>query len=70
MVSKLFNPIHQNRGGGVKAKGTSFEFSPVNFLEVGVSPQNILTFSFSTFAALLCSFKFIPSISPKILNLN
>ena len=37
---------------------------------VGISRQNSLSFSFSPFATLVQHFKFVPSVSPKLLNLN
>ena len=38
-------------GGGAKRSPTSF--SPVTSTNVGISPQNSLTFSFNTFATLV-----------------
>ena len=67
----LFNPIQDGGGGGgggEKAPPTSF--SPVTSTNVGFGLQNFLTFSFSLFATLLQNFKFLPSVSPKLLNLN
>ena len=52
------------RGCGKKAPN---HFLPCN---VGVSPQDYLTFSFNPFATVLTNFKAIPSASPKLLNLN
>ena len=52
--------------GAKKASPTSF--FPVNFTNVGIGPYNFLTFSFNPFAAL--EQKFIPSASPKLLNLH
>ena len=49
--------------GGKKEPPTSF--SPVTCTNVGLSPQNVLTFSFNPFATMV-----IPSASPKLLNLN
>ena len=54
--------------GGKKAPLTSF--SPVTSTNVGFGPQNFLTFSFNPFATLLQNVKFVPSTSPKLLNLN
>ena len=54
--------------GGQKGLRTSF--SPVTSTDVGFGPQNIVTFSFKTFATLVQSFKFVPSPSPKLLNLD
>ena len=61
-----FNPIQD--GGGKKALPTSF--SPVTSTNVGIRPQNFLTFSFYPFATLEQNFTFVPSVSPKLLNLN
>ena len=55
-------------GGGKKALPTSF--SPVTSTNVGIGPINFLTFSFNPFAILVQNFKFVPSASPKLLNLN
>ena len=45
-------------------------FAPVTSTNVGFGPQNILTFSFNPFATLVQNFKFVPTASPKLLNLN
>ena len=55
-------------GGGKKVLGSSF--SPVTSANVGFGPQNFLAFSFNPFATLVQNFKFVPSASPKLLNLN
>ena len=55
------------RGG---QKGPPTSFSPVTSTNVGFGPQNFLTFSFNPFATLVQNFKFVPSASPKLLNLN
>ena len=55
-------------GGGQKGPPTSF--SPATSTNVGFGLQNFLTFSFKPFATLVQNFKFIPSASPKLLNLN
>ena len=55
-------------GGGKKAPPTSF--FPVTSTNVGIGPYNFLTFSFNPFARLVQNFKFVPSGSPKLLNLN
>ena len=39
-------------------------FSPVTSTNVGISSQNILTFSYNLFASLAYNFKAIPSASP------
>ena len=43
---------------------------PVTSTNVGISPQNILLFSFNPLAKLLYNLKAIPSPSPKFLNLS
>ena len=63
----LFNPIQDGRGGK-KAPPTSF--SPVTSKNVRFGPQNFLTFIFNPFTTLVQNFKFVPSASPKLLNLN
>ena len=45
-----FNPI-QDWGGGAKRPPTSF--SPVTSTNVGISPENFLSFSFNPFVTLL-----------------
>ena len=62
------SPIQDGGGGGQKGPFTSF--SPVTFTNVGIRPQNFLTFSFNPFDRLVKNFKFVPSASPKLLNLN
>ena len=60
-------------GGSKKVPPTSFSptsFSPVTSTNVGLSSQNFLTFSFNPFVTLVQNFKFVPSASPKLLNLN
>ena len=54
--------------GGQKGPPTSF--SPVTSTNVEFSPKNFLTFSFNPFPTLVQNFKFVPSASPKLLNLN
>ena len=48
LLSCKFNLVQH--GGGEKAPGTSF--SLVVFTNIGISPQNLLNFSFNTFAVL------------------
>ena len=48
----------------------STSFSPVTSTNVGFGPQNFLTFSFNPFTTLVHNIKFVPSASPKLLNLN
>ena len=45
-------------------------FYPVTSTNVGISPQNFLCFSLSSFATLMKNLKFIPSPSFKLLDLN
>ena len=45
-------------------------FFPVTSTNLGISPQNSLNFSFNLFSLLVYIFKFIPSASPKLLNLD
>ena len=61
------NPIQD--GGGKKPPPPT-SFSPVTSRDVGFGPQDFLTFSFKLFATLVQNFKFVPSASPKLLNLN
>ena len=66
-----FNPIQDDReGGGGCKKAPSTSFSPVSSTNVGISPKNFLTFSFNPFARLVNNFKFVPSASSKLSNLN
>ena len=44
--------------------------SPVTSTKVGFGPQNFVTFSFNPFSTLVQNFKFLPSASPKLLDLN
>ena len=55
-------------GGGKKALPDSF--SPVTSTDIEINPQNFLTFSFNSYATLAQNFKFVPSTSLKLLNLN
>ena len=64
---KWFNHI-QDEEGGAKRPPTSF--SPATSTNVGTRPQNFLTFSFNPFDWLVSNFKFVPSASAKLLNLN
>ena len=56
-------------GGGKKAPPPTI-FSPVTSTNVGVGPQNFLTFSFNPLATLVQNFKFVPSATPKLMNLK
>ena len=62
-----FNSIQDGVGG---QKGPPTSFSPVTSKNVGFGPQNLLTFSLNPFATLVQNVKFVPSASPKLLNLN
>ena len=53
-----------------RSKSPLTSFSPVTSTNVGFGPQNLLTFSFNLFATLVQNFKFVPSASPKLFNLN
>ena len=55
---------------GGEQKGPPTSFFPVTSTNVGIGPYNFLTFSFNAFATLVQNFKFVPSASPKLLNLN
>ena len=55
-------------GGEPKRPPTSF--SPTTFTNVEISLKNFLTSSFIFFATLVKTFKFLPSASPKLLNLD
>ena len=58
------------RMGGRGQKSPHTSFSPVTSTNVRFGPQNFLTFNFNPFATLVQNFKFVPSASPKLLNLN
>ena len=70
LLDKAFNPIQDGGGGGRGQKDPPTSFSPVTSKNVGFGTQNFLTFSFNPFATLVQNFKFVPSASPKLLNLN
>ena len=57
-------------GGGKKPQKTLTSFSHVTSTNVGFGPQNFLSFSFNPFTTLVQNFKFVPSASPKLFNLN
>ena len=57
-------------GEGWGQKGPPTSCAPVTSTNVAFSPQNSLTFSFDPFATLVQNFKFLPSVSPKLLSLN
>ena len=60
-----FDLIQDGEGEGDKKAPYKFFFT-----NVGISPQNVLTFTFNPFGTLVQNFKAIPSASPKLLNLN
>ena len=66
----FFNPIQDGRGAGGGKNIPPIIFSPVTSTNVGFGPKNFLTFSFNPFATLVQNFKFVPSASLKLLNLN
>ena len=53
-----------------RQKGPPTSFSSVTSSNLGIRPQNFLTFSFNHFAALVQHFKFSTNASLKLLNLN
>ena len=57
------------RMGGAK-KDPLNSFSAVTSTNIGLSPQNILSFTFNPFATLVLNFKVIPSANPKLFQLN
>ena len=61
------NPIQD---GGWEGKKPPTSFSPVTSTNVRISSQNFPTFSCNPFDRLVQNFKFVPSASPKLLNLN
>ena len=63
-IDLILNPTQD---GG---KDLPASFSPVTSTNVGIRPQNILTFIFNPFDKLVQNFKFVASASPKLLNLN
>ena len=65
-LKQVINPIQD----GGRQKGPPTSFSTITSTNVEFGPQNLLTFSFNLFATLVKNFKFLPSASPKLLNLN
>ena len=63
-----FNPIQDGGRGGKNASLTILV--PVISTNVWISSQNFLTFRFNPFVTLVWNFKFVPSGSSKLLNLN
>ena len=48
----------------------TYKFFPSTSTNVGISPQNFMTFNFNPFLTLVQNFKTIPSASPKLFNLK
>ena len=51
-------------------KGPTTSFPPVTSTNVRFDPENFLNFSFNPFATVVQNFKLVPSVSPKLLNVN
>ena len=69
--SKFFLTPFRMRGEGVKANMCPLtSFSRVISANVGISPQNFLTFSFNFFAILVSNIKLRPIASLKLLDEN
>ena len=68
MTSFHFSMLLSALFRGPKRPPTSF--LPLTSTNVGISPENFLTFSFNTFGTLVQNFTFAPSASSKLLNLN
>ena len=62
-----FNPIQD---GGSKSLPTTTSFSPATSTNIGISLQNILTFSFNAFATLVWNLNAVTSASPKLSSLT
>ena len=62
--------LYRLRGETWHKKALVISFSPATSTTVGISPQNFLFVSFNPFTTLVQNFKFVPSGSPKLLNLN
>ena len=59
-AKELFiNPLPDRWVGGGGQKGPPTSFSPVTSTNVGFGPQNLLTFSFNSFATQVQNFKFV-----------
>ena len=67
-MNVAFQMLTLFRMGEGEAPPTSFSF--VTSTNIGISPQNFLNFRFNPFATPVWNFKFVPSASPKLLNLN
>ena len=70
LVSALFLTLFRMGEGGGQRGSPLTSFLPVTSTNVRISPQNFLTFSFDPFVTLVQKFTFVPSASPKLLNLN
>ena len=70
VISIIGNFLVNTIQDGREQKGFPTSSSPVTSTNIGISPQNFLTFSFNPFAPLLQNFKAVPSASTKLLNLN
>ena len=70
LVLTLFKMEGGGGGGLGGAKRPPYQFFPVTSTNVGIGHYNFLSFSFNPFAILVQNFKFVPSASPKLLNLN
>ena len=68
--TKINSIQDRGEGGGRGVKKPPTSFSSVTSANVGISPQNFLTFSFNPFATLVWNSEFVPNASPKLLNLN
>ena len=69
---KKFLTLFRMGGGGKKIppRPTPSIFFPVTSNNVRTSPQNFLTFSCNPFGTSVWNFKFAPSASAELLNLN
>ena len=68
LLKIFFKPFQDGEGDGTTTPPILTNFSPVTSANVGISPQNFLTFSFNPFATLVQNFKAIRRASPKLLN--
>ena len=65
-----FNPI-LNRGVGGGGGGADYNnFSLLTSTSLGISPKIFMSFRSNPFATLVQNFKAIPSVSPKLSNMN
>ena len=56
--------------GGGKKPPSPYQSFLCKFYKRWIWPQNFLTFNFNPFATLVQNFKFVPSASTKLLNVN